>query len=555
MASISAQAEPDGFDWDEDPSPSGPVPAISERHAHHFAAISEQVIRGTAASQADGLAFTYVRPDGSQFVVLRPDDPRGGGKYLHPPGGRGLNVHPLARPLMGDTGAPLMIVEGTKQYLAAVSALDGKRIFPVGMSGIRNWQWKPGGPDTPSLALPDWQWIPVVGRKIYIVVDTDALTNDAVKAGEDALAEEMTRRGGEVYRVRVPLVGGDPKTGLDDYLATLPGEGRTAGLLGLLTAAEDDTGAFFLDANDLDQIPPVEPLITGMINKASLVWLSGKFGTYKTFLALAWAGCVATGTAWEGHAVAAPGPVVYVAAEGASGLRNRYHAWVLGAHDGKPADRDRLAFTRQGMDPRSPQHMHRLTAEIKRLGAVLLVIDTLHSCTPGMEENSNKENGAVIGALRKIKDETGCTVLVLHHTGHAGERARGASSMEDDADDAYVIKLKNDPEDRSPSNPRVLERRKSKEGEAGAKFVLTLRPENGSAYVTVDPFDTGGTLAPIPESAVTRIMRELDAAGLPLTLGRDAAREWLAAKGIEIKGRNADLSTAIGARRRRDVPA
>ncbi len=68
--------------------------------------------------------------------------------------------------------------------------------------------------------------------------------------------------------------------------------------------------------------------------------------------------------------------------------------------------------------------MEKLAELVKRVRPVLVVFDTLHRCAPGLEENSNKEAGEVFGVFQAIRDATGAAVLVLHHTGHEGKRAR-----------------------------------------------------------------------------------------------------------------------------------
>ncbi|WP_276327103.1 AAA family ATPase, partial [Streptomyces viridochromogenes] len=242
---------------------------------------------------------------------------------------------------------------------------------------------------------------------------------------------------------------------------------------------------------------------------------------------------MATGRTWAGHKVHRQGPVVYVAAEGQRGLNSRLQAWETAVNDGREVTD--LIVTPKGLDPRSSKDMARLTRKIKRSGAVMVVFDTLHRCAPGMEENSNKELGEAFGALQRLKDETGVCVLVLHHTGYEGKHARGASSQEDDADDAYVIKFGGDPEDRSPTNPRILVRRKSKEGEAGEelRLKLTTVPAPGQdpfdgragalAYVTVEPPEESFLTTP-RESKLNQLIRLMDEHELPPTAGRDRAK-------------------------------
>lgn len=319
-------------------------------------------------------------------------------------------------------------------------------------------------------------------------------------------------------------------------------------------------GPVFLTRDDLDDMPPVEPLIEGMLNKSSIVWLSGKYGTYKTFLALAWACSVATGTPWEGHEIHGAAPVVYVAAEGARGLRARLSAWEK--HFNRGERTKDLIVTEKGVDPRSTADTDCLIRKVKETGAALVVFDTMHRCMPGLDENSNTDFGAMFGELERIKNETGATVLVLHHTGHSGDRARGASSIEQDADDAYVISLKTaNPDDNGPHVPRVLIRRKSKEGEADEKFRLQLvkvpvdpfEPAGQSnAYVTLeDPAQAFLRSVPGKEDKVMDLVRTMDAAGLPVDKSHRASRGWLSANGVDLKVRVSLIDRAISHRKER----
>ena len=542
---------------------------IAVKHMPHLAAIPPVVADKTVISQNGSLLFNYRRPDGTRFTVERPDNPPRDPKtdkpifkYKHPPGGRGLNVHDLVREHMADTGAPLIVAEGTKQYLAVVGACLGKRLFPVGMSGIRNWQWKPGGDGTPSVPLPDWGYIPIKGRKAYVVPDGDYRTNPDVQTATDDLMDHLRSMGAsEVHRVDVPLVA-DSKTGVDDWLATVPPDARQSALLRALEDSEDDSDDLFISRTALADLPPVEPLIEDMLNKASIVWLSGKFGTYKTFLALSWALCIATGRPWEGHRVHDTGKVVYVAAEGHRGILRRIQAWESVFNGGREAEN--LIITPKGLNPTKPEDMIKLKRHILSTGAKIVFFDTLHRCAPGIEENSAKDQGAVMDGIQGVKDATGATIVMLAHTGYAGERARGSSAQEDDADDAYVIQFAGDPEDRSPTNPRVLKRRKSKESEAGEEFPLLLRtvdPFGGDseagAYVTLasSAFEAGEEMRQRGrggrETNVQRIIRELDEAQAPVDFSERRLRGWLEARHLEITGRGVDLRTAIAARKER----
>jgi hypothetical protein len=275
----------------------------------------------------------------------------------------------------------------------------------------------------------------------------------------------------------------------------------------------------------LDTIEPPTPLIEGVLDKGTIALLSGKFGTYKTFVSLAWACSVATGTAWEGLPVVTPGPVLYVAAEGCSGLRSRVRAWEIGQNQGRRIPAAQLAVFNGRVKLTDADEMAVLGEFITEMRPVLVVVDTLHQCAPGMDENSSKDMGTVLGAVAELRESYGATVLLNHHTGHQGERARGSSALEDDVDTSWVVTL--DGESRAAENQRILKHRKAKDRELLAERPIMLRTveEAGSAYVE------SGTLTPnatLPNSVVAlKVIEWLDELGVPKTAGRPACEAAL----------------------------
>src|SRR5262249_28589044 len=76
----------------------------------------------------------------------------------------------------------------------------------------------------------------------------------------------------------------------------------------------------------LNEKPPAF-LIEGIITQNGLSMLWGRSGSFKSFVALDMALCLASGMAWHGRPVK-QGPVVYLAAEGARGLAQRANVWI-----------------------------------------------------------------------------------------------------------------------------------------------------------------------------------------------------------------------------------
>jgi hypothetical protein len=276
---------------------------------------------------------------------------------------------------------------------------------------------------------------------------------------------------------------------------------------------EDTPGPWF-DWTELGLIPPPEPMIAGVLDHRTMTVLAGKFGTYKTFLALDWAASLATGTPWAGHDVPEAVPVMYVAAEGVGSFDRRLAAWQAG-HGGLERARGMLTVHHGPVDITKNESAGALFRELKDRGCKLLIVDTLSRCAPGLEENEASKVAAALERLFMIRDARGIAVLVLHHTGHQGLRARGSSVLEDNADASWVIRLNGDgaSEDRGPEIPRTLLHRKSKDGELQADKPMTLKPDAGSAYLSFDAFEMAGGRASVArEGLIAERLSELERA-------------------------------------------
>lgn len=173
-------------------------------------------------------------------------------------------------------------------------------------------------------------------------------------------------------------------------------------------------------------MPEPVPLIKGLLPVDSLAWLQGRPGHGKSFIALDMAGCVATGESWQGFKVEKPGPVLYLAAEGAWGLRARVRAWeasmgrtMTGVH-----------FLPTVINSISTGEWNELRALVEELRPALIVLDTQARITVSLEENSAKDMGLFIGRLDQLRKDTGACVLVVHHQGRAGDHMRGSTALE-----------------------------------------------------------------------------------------------------------------------------
>lgn len=282
------------------------------------------------------------------------------------------------------------------------------------------------------------------------------------------------------------------------------------------------------DRDALDFIPAPEPLIADVLDVATIAVLAGKFGTYKTFVSVAWACSIATGMEWFGHAITKPGRVLYVAGEGGNALAQRIRAWELGNTEGERIPRSSLMVYDGRINLSSGREVEVLGEFIADIAPRLVVIDTLHRCAPGVDEDNAKEMSLVLDVAVQLREMYSTTILFNHHTGHSGLRSRGTSSIEDDADTCWVIKLDGDPEDRSATNPRVLSHRKAKNSVLCDDTTISLATVEvvGSAYVEQAPTQTmpGGMVVP-------GLVTLLDTNDVPRGIGYRQTRDFGTALG------------------------
>ena len=186
-----------------------------------------------------------------------------------------------------------------------------------------------------------------------------------------------------------------------------------------------------------------EYLIDGIVEKQSLIGLIGPSGSGKTFVALDMALSIATGSAYHGLPTKR-GLVVMSAGEGHLGIPRRAEAWCKHhSHDLKVVD---MAITNKAVDLFSEQSLEQFCSEVEQLSKsrgnpALIIIDTVARHMGGRDENSAKEMGELIRTADKLKDEYGCSIMLVHHTGHSDQnRARGSTAFKGALDSEMLIK-------------------------------------------------------------------------------------------------------------------
>ncbi|WP_137110251.1 helicase RepA family protein [Rhodobacter sp. SY28-1] len=185
---------------------------------------------------------------------------------------------------------------------------------------------------------------------------------------------------------------------------------------------------------DLQATEP-DYLVEGLIERGNMVLIFGDPAAGKSFLTIDLGACVATGTNFHGRPTKA-GAVIYIAGEGHSGLARRRMAWE--ADKGFAlADRQAPLFvsTVAGnfLDTVTTEAViSEIKATVESEGPpVLIVVDTLARNFGGGDENSTSDMNRFIAAVDRVKDQwTGCSALIVHHTGHGNKtRSRGSFAL------------------------------------------------------------------------------------------------------------------------------
>ena len=190
------------------------------------------------------------------------------------------------------------------------------------------------------------------------------------------------------------------------------------------------------------KLQPLEFLVEGLIPANSLTAIFGSPGSGKSFIGIDIAMSVSTNSEFHGKTVKS-GKTIYIAGEGYNGLVQRGYAWLV-ANSVAIEDAD-IFISRTSVDLPEADARDILFNEINKvlepgdkLG--LLVVDTVSRNFGPLDENQTADMRRFVAAVDEIKDKFGCTVLLIHHSGHYDKsRARGSIALKAALDAEFLV--------------------------------------------------------------------------------------------------------------------
>lgn len=219
-----------------------------------------------------------------------------------------------------------------------------------------------------------------------------------------------------------------------------------------------------------------EWLIDDLLTRGDTSLLYGASQSGKSFLATHLSLAIARGVKAFDRRVRRGG-VIYIAAEGQRGFKNRLwayrhefkieagfqlpHLLVPSALDLFAADGDTPTLL-AGI-PAIRNQMNTMSVELE-----LVVIDTFAAVTPGANENTSEDVGRVIKHCKAIQEASNAHVMIVHHKNAAGERPRGHTSLYAAMDNAIEVTC-------DEARNRTAKIMKLKDGEDGGSIGFRLQ--------------------------------------------------------------------------------
>jgi hypothetical protein len=274
-----------------------------------------------------------------------------------------------------------------------------------------------------------------------------------------------------------------------------------------------------LTLDEITSRPPPVYLVARHIPEVGVGFLYSVPGAGKSFLALDMALHLSAGLKeWHGDALGVDDEavVLYIAAEGSYGFRNRVKAWAK-AH-GLASLPKRFLMIERTIDFMKVEDIDKLLRTVRSIAGLrpcLIVVDTVSRAMPGADENLQKEMTLFVRACDRLRDAFRCAVMGVHHAGKNGDM-RGSTVLVGAGD--FVFRLERE-KGRTIGRLHCEKQKDAADGwdEPYSFDAVALDDGESSLVVHRAAFSVGPSmeLTPSVTAAVMGAMREAWTAGQP----------------------------------------
>lgn len=198
--------------------------------------------------------------------------------------------------------------------------------------------------------------------------------------------------------------------------------------------------------NETEQEEGKDPswLIKNLFPEQSTILTVGQSGSYKSFLMLDLALCLATGKAWCESQPLLTGPVFYAASEGRHSLKKaRRRAWKIARGFDGGIDNFFVMPTPMVTYPEDCQEFgNEIARRCKGRKPALIFLDTVAKCMAGLNENDAGDAGRFVKFCDSLVDAFGCSVVAVHHQSDkdGASVVRGSSALRAGFDTLISVK-------------------------------------------------------------------------------------------------------------------
>lgn len=273
---------------------------------------------------------------------------------------------------------------------------------------------------------------------------------------------ENERQVDEYVQARMVVLVQEYVDARNDAQPAATGSGSTPGSVGQNTGSQPQNGPQpqtqpqaagtgfrfeFLTIDDLMSRPAKVWKVGQLIGDREMVVPIGPSGEGKTLATIDLIYAMCLGQQFAGYFdIPRPLTVAYCAGEGLDGLRDRFAAAEAKWRAKLPIDRFVMVPSLPQLYRAGPQHIKAFVDQWRMSGRGapdVLVLDTFHKASVGVDENSSRDIGIVYDAVKYAVDELGCSTWTPHHTNKGGKDSRGSTAIMADFDSMVRIEKNN----------------------------------------------------------------------------------------------------------------